>query len=68
MLKTKLPDKAQWGRQLRFILKAKKIKESVMAHHVDMSEINLTKVFEGNGTYEQLAEVEQAIIEIMEEK
>ena len=68
MLKTKLPDKQQWSRQLRLILKGAKVKQLQIEAHINMSNPTLTKVLNGNGTYEQLAEVEQAIIEIMEEK
>ena len=68
MLKTKLPDKQQWSRQLRLILKGAKVKQLQIEAHIDMSNPTLTKVLNGNGTYEQLAEVEQAIIEIMDNK
>lgn len=64
MLKTPLPDKVQWGRQLRLLIKATGIEQRDIRDMIDMSQPTLRKVLDGNGTHDQLAEIERALMEI----
>lgn len=68
MLITQLPSKTRWGRQLQLILKGGKIKNKDISAHIGCSGPTLAKVLSGEGTHDQLAEVERAIIEIMGEE
>lgn len=68
MLITQLPNKRKWGRQLQLILKGSKIKKKEICAHINYSGPTLAKVLNGEGTHDQLSEVEQAIIEIMGEE
>ena len=64
MLQTNLPDKKKWGRQLRLLMKATKLHQETIRGKIDMSQPTFRKVLDGDGTHDQLAEIEKALIEL----
>lgn len=66
MLKTQLPDKEKWGRQLKLLIKGSGVTQGEIARRINISDPTITKIIAGKGTHDQLAQVEQALIEIVE--
>lgn len=66
MNKTVLPDKAEWGRQLNVFLRGTGISKTKILDRTGMTRPTLIKILKGNGTHDQLADVEDAFLDILE--
>jgi len=61
MQETTLPEKKEWADPLEIQIRDKKIARYKLAIEVGVSSPTLEKILAGNGTYEQLKAVEDAL-------
>lgn len=65
MLKTELPNKQEWAEQIDLIRKGAQIDRKELARHSDVSDPTLRKVLNGEGSYEQLQQIESALKDML---
>ena len=68
MLKTYLPNKVKWGRQIKLLIKGVGVTQKEIAQRSGNSEPTIKKILDGNGTHDQLSQLESILIDITEGK
>ena len=64
---TNLPNKKDWARQIDDVRRANKITKQDLSLKSRMSHVTLNKVVDGEATYEQMKDVENALREMIME-